>query len=206
MQIWPQNGWFLGLRRVLFTKSAFAVLAIVISVILIVDFISRPDPARLEWEQYSAYSAYLFNVSLNEAPLPVQCSTDPRYTGGNAYAEIQQYFVSDQTISALAQPSAFGGVVLRKMETPYVSTAVFNNFFNRNLETEKLTKSFSGPKAGRLEVVHALPDLSAAEHLTLEAKLSKVGFNRDFTWAMFYAETSCGGIRGKEYVYMNKAL
>jgi hypothetical protein len=209
MRVWPQNGWFMGLRRILFTRSAFAVLASLIVVTVIINFVIRPDPARLEQEQYSVYSTYLFggySFYLLKNPLPLQCSRDPRYTGGDEDIEIQQYFVSDHTISAFSQPSAFWGVVQRKVAMPGVPTAVINNFVNRNLTPERLKKAFSGPKADRLELVHALPDMSAAEHPTLGLKFSKVGFNRDFSSAMFYVEGSCGAINGREYVYLYKAL
>jgi hypothetical protein len=36
------------------------------------------------------------------------------------------------------------------------------------------------------------------------AAFSKVGFNRDFSWAMFYARISCGAQSGAEYAYLTR--
>ena len=42
------------------------------------------------------------------------------------------------------------------------------------------------------------------EQPTLWASFTKAGFNRDFTKTMFYAEVTCGGKTGREYVIMDK--
>jgi hypothetical protein len=111
MQVWPQNGWFLGLRSALFAravrKRTLAGFFIVLALVGTTELLIRPDPARIEQEEYGVLSAYLFRVPLYARPLPVQCAEDPTYTGGGGIAEIHQYFVSDQSLSASSQPSCF---------------------------------------------------------------------------------------------------
>ena len=47
-------------------------------------------------------------------------------------------------------------------------------------------------------------NVRTTEQPTISASLTKVGFNRDFTMGMFYAEVTCGGKTGGEYVIMHK--
>ncbi len=212
MDVWPQNGWFLGVRRALFTRAArkrtaVGVLLVVVFV-LITERVSRPDPSRVEQEQYAVYSAYLFSVPVEAKPLPVVCAEDPKYAGEpgeGGFAEIHRYFVSDESISAFSQPSAFAQLMGRKIAAPFVPINVFNNFVVRNLSAAHFTKRFSGANSEKLALEHALPDMSDLQQPTLSARFTKVGFNRDFSWAMFYAEVHCGEASSREYVYLAKA-
>jgi hypothetical protein len=83
---------------------------------------------------------------------------------------------------------------------------MFNNFLFRNLSAEELTPKFSAGNSQVLVLARTQPDLSATSHPALWAKFTNVGFNRDFSWAMFYADVSCKGVNGGEYVYMRKAF
>lgn len=167
MDVWPQNGWFLGVRRALFTRAArkrtaVGVLLVVVFV-LITERVSRPDPSRVEQEQYAVYSAYLFSVPVEAKPLPVVCAEDPKYAGEpgeGGFAEIHRYFVSDESISAFSQPSAFAQLMGRKIAAPFVPINVFNNFVVRNLSAAHFTKRFSGANSEKLALEHALPDMS----------------------------------------------
>jgi hypothetical protein len=188
------------------TKRVLASLLILLFVLVFVmELVSRRDAARTEHEQYGVYSAYLFSVPVVEKPLPVECREDPKFTRGEGIVEIRQYFVSDQTISGFSQPHTFWHVPREKMAVRFVPTSVFGSFVVRNLSTEKLTTTNLYDSNGRRpELVHGSPDILPAEQLTISVRLTKVGFNRDFTSAMFYAEVSCGEASGKEYVYLEK--
>jgi len=210
MQVWPQHGWFVGLRRASFgrggRKRTFAGLLIILALVGTVEILSRPDPARSEREQYDVYSAYLFRVSGPGTALPVRCTADPRYTGRLGIATIQRYFVSDESTPASFRSSTFSELVRAKTVDSGTPISIFNNFFFRNLSAEELTPKFSAGNNQTLVLSHTQPDLSAAPQPALWAKFTNVGFNREFSRAMFYADVSCEGVNGGEYVYMRKAF
>jgi hypothetical protein len=211
MQVWPQHGWFVALRCALFERGGrkralAALLIIILALVGTVEMLSRPDPARTEREQYDVYSAYLFRVSGPGTALPVRCTADPRYIGRLGVATIQRYFVSDQSTPAALQSSTFTQLVRAKTVGSGTPISMFNNFLFRNLSAEELTPKFSAGNSQVLVLARTQPDLSATSQPALWAKFTNVGFNRDFSWAMFYADVSCKGVNGGEYVYMRKAF
>ena len=135
----------------------------------------------------------------------MRCAEDPIYTGGGGIAEIQQYFISDKSLSASSQPSTFSHLLERKIVAPEVPIPVLNNFLLRNLSAAQFTHRFSGVNSTKLALVHTRPDLSGRQQPTLFATFTKVGFDRDFTRAMLYAEVTCGEVSGREYAYLAKA-
>jgi hypothetical protein len=198
----PENRRFIGLTL---KKRVLAALLIITVPAAIAEVLSRPDPARVEREQYDVLSAYLFDVPLYSRPLPVVCAEDHRYTRGTGITEIHQYFVLKDSISAPSQPSTFSHLVERKIQAPEASIAVLNSWFLLNLSTERFTDGFSGVGSERLVLMQTQPDLSSARQPSLVARFTRVGFNHDFTMAMLYAEVSCGGASSKEYAYLAKA-
>jgi hypothetical protein len=211
MEFWPENGWFIGLRRALFApharKRTLAACLIFILLIVAAEVLNQPARDRYKQEQYDVLSSYLFSFPLYARPLPALCAIDPRYqVEGRPLAVIHQYVVSDQTVSAWSQPSLFLHPIDRKIEAPETPVTVINNFFLTNFSVTYLGSGFHGVNSERLRVQHAVPEWSSMPQPSLWAKFSKVGFNRDYTLAMFYAEVRCGDLMGREYVYSAKAF
>jgi hypothetical protein len=186
-------------------RTVLAGLSVILALVATAEVLSRPDPARVKQEEYDVLSAYLFRIPLYPRPLPVQCAEDPRYTGGvGGLAEIHRYFVWEQTISTLSQPSTFVPIVERKIRAPETPIAVLNNWFLRNLSSEQFVQGFSGGgREKRLALVQGEAD-KTSEQPTLVVRFTKVGFNHDFTMAMLYAEVSCGATSSREYAYLAK--
>ncbi|MGC2478125.1 MAG: hypothetical protein WA485_27550 [Candidatus Sulfotelmatobacter sp.] len=182
-----------------------ASLVLLVAFVLAIVVISRRDAARTEREQYSVYSAYLFSIPVLEKPLPVQCREDPQFTGGEGVADIRQYFVSDVTISGFSRPSVLGHVPQESRAARWVPISVFNSFVVRNLSTDTLIATrFDDAQGETPQLVKDSRNVLTTEQPTLSARFTKAGFNRDFTMAMFYAEVTCGGNSGREYVIMHK--
>ena len=192
-------------RRVT-TKRVLATLLILLAAsVVAIKLIKHRDAARTEREQYSVYSDYLFNIPTLEKPLPTECREDPQYTGGEEVADIRQYFVSDETISGFSRPSVLWHVPQERQAVRWVPTSVFSSFVVRNLSAETLNAaSFHDSKGKTPEMVKDSRYAPITEQPTLWAGFTKAGFNRDFTKAMFYAEVTCGGKTGREYVIMDK--
>jgi hypothetical protein len=192
-------------RRVTTKRVLTALLVLLAASVVAIKLINQHDAARTEREQYSVYSAYLFSIPVLERPLPTECREDPRYTGGQGVVEIRQYFVSDETISEFSRPSVLWHVPHERRAARWAPTSVFSNFVIRNLFTETLkATSFQDSKGQRPEMVKDSRYMPMTDQPTLLASFTKAGFNRDFTKAMFYAEISCGGKTGREYVVMEK--
>ncbi len=170
-----------------------------------VKLINQRRSARTETEQYSIYSAYLFDTPVLEKPLPVECSEDPRFTRGKGVADIRQYFVSDVTESAFSWPTVLWHVPQERRAARWVPISVFSSFIMRNVSAEPLfANRFRNVEGLTPAMVKDARDVHPTEQPTLSASFTKVGFNRDFTMGMFYAEVSCGGRVGREYVIMHK--
>lgn len=193
-------------RRVT-TKRVLATLLILLAAsVVAIKLINHRDAARTEQEQYGVYSDYLFSIPALEKPLPTECREDPRYTDGEGVADIRQYFVSDETISGFSRPSVLWHVPQERRAARWVPTSVFSSFAVRNLSAETLNAaSFPDSKGETLEMVKDSRFAPTTAQPTLWASFTKAGFNRDFTKAMFYAEVTCGGRTGREYVIMDKA-
>jgi hypothetical protein len=188
-------------RRVLVT---FLLLLSIFVLTLIL--ITRRDAERTEQEQYDVYSDYLFRIPPLEKSLPVECREEPQFTGGEGVADIRQYFVRDMTKSGFSWPSALWHVPQERRAAQWVPISVFNSFVVRNLSTEPLiATSFHNAEHITPQMVKDARAVLTTQQPALSASFTKAGFNRDFTNAMFYAEVTCGGKTGREYVIMGKA-
>jgi hypothetical protein len=180
-------------------------LLLLIAAVLVIVLTSRRDADRTEQEQYSVYSAYLFSIPFLEKPLPKECREDPQFTGGEGVADIRQYFVSDMTMSGFSQPSVLWHVLQERRAARWVPFSVSNSFVVRNLSTERLVATgFHDVQGKTPEMVKDSRNVLTKEQPTLWARFTKAGFNPDFTIGMFYAEVTCGGKTGREYVIMHK--
>lgn len=190
------------------TKRVVAAsLLLLVAFVPTIVVISQRIAARTEQEQYSVYSAYLFGNPAHEKPLPVQCREDPKFAGGEGVADIRQYFVSDVTISGFSRPSVLGHVPQERRAARWVPISVFNSFVVRNLSRDTLIATrFDDAQGETPQLVKDSRNVLTPEQPTLSASFTKAGFNRDFTMAMFYAEVTCGGKSGREYVIMHKVL
>jgi hypothetical protein len=194
-------------RRVTTKRVLAALLVLLAAFVVAIELINHRDAARTEGEQYSVYSAYLFSIPALEKPLPTECREDPQYTGGQGVADIRQYFVSDETISGFSRPSVLWHVSQERRAARWVPTSVFSSFVVRNLSAETLrAASFHDSKDKTPAMVRGSRYVPTTEQPTLWARLTKAGFNRDFTMAMFHAEVTCGGKTGREYVILDKAV
>lgn len=176
--------------------SAGGVLCVLI---VLLQLLARPDPARIEQEQRAVFSSYLFEYPLEARPLPTLCAD---LQGRNESGMATKLLIANQTISRLPVPLVIIDLPKEKLHARGVPLSTFNNFFVRNLASEPLN-SIPEPSNVKLEFLAE----SNAEHThdhDVSAAFSKVGFNRDFSWAMFYAEMSCGTQKGKEYVYLTR--
>ena len=210
MQLWSQNGLFFRLRQSFSgragRKKTYCGVFAIIALICVIETVNRPNPARIAQEEYGVYSAYLFRIPLYAHPLPVVCREDPRYVrGGDGVAQIQEYVVTDQTMSVYSHPPVFSQLMRRKIEAPETPVIIFNNFLLRNLSVTTLANRFVGADSDRVRLLHDGSGESAAREPTVSARFTRVGFDRDFSYAMFYAEASCGGVSSREYVYLAKA-
>ena len=160
---------------------------------------NRPDPARLSSEQNAVFSAYLFDYPLYARPLPTLC--DPLQQE-NASQEAQRIDVSDKSLSGLAATRVLAALPIHKFEASGVPITTFNNFLVRNLTAGRID-SISRPPTVEL----AFPQQSSdgpKEDGRVSVAFSAVGFNRDFSWAMFYAKFKCKTENGAEYVYLTR--
>jgi len=158
--------------------------------IFAIYFVNRPDAKRVEAEQYDVFSSYIFRTPVEEQPLPVKCG------------EIDRYIVVNRTISTWSSPLTFLSLPARKHQAHWIPTSVFINFLMRNIRSEKIGTNFIAKGMARRKLYGGEPaqDREAGSRL-LTAKFTKVGFNQDFSYAMFQAEVSCGNLSGTEYVY-----
>src|SRR5579864_3492729 len=192
-------------RRTTTKRVVTAVLVFLAASVGAIRLINQRYAARTESEQYSVYSAYLFDIPVLEKPLPVECSEDPQFTGGEGVADIRRYFVSDVTVSAFSRPLVLWHVPQERRAARWVPISVFSSFVMRNFSTEPLiASSFHNAEGTTPAMVKDASKVHTTEQPTLSASLTKVGFNRDFTMGMFYAEVTCGGKTGREYVIMHK--
>jgi len=159
--------------------------------IFAIYFVNRPDAGRIEAEQYDVLSKYLFRTPAELQPLPVKCG------------EIDRYIVVNRTISTWSSPLTFLSLPARKRQAHWIPTSVFINFLMRNIRSEKIGTNFIAQEMARRKLYseESEQDRKAGSRL-LTAKFTKVGFNKDFSYAMFQAEVSCGNLSGTEYVYM----
>lgn len=193
-------------RRFTPKRVVAASLVLLVAFALAIGLINHRDAARIEQEQYAVYSAYLFDIPSLEKPLPVECREDPQFTRGEGVADIHQYFISDATMSGFSRPSVLWHVPQERRAAGWVPISVFNSFVVRILSTEPLiAANFHNAQSITPAMRKDARSVLTTEQPTLQASFTKAGFNRDFTMAMFYAEVTCGGKTGREYVILDKA-
>ncbi len=89
--------------------SAGGVLCVLI---VLLQLLARPDPARIEQEQRAVFSSYLFEYPLEARPLPTLCAD---LQGRNESGMATKLLIANQTISRLPVP--FGHHRLTEGET-----------------------------------------------------------------------------------------
>ena len=161
------------------------VLAAVSLFVSIVFIVFLPNSRLATAEQYAVYSAYLKSE--------VTENFHDYGTGKGFVLLIQER----TTPLHLAAPR------LRRLKTdaPSLQDATLMNFVAENLVSQVLAKRFQLPVDYKLlsEEQLAKPN-SYAGYVTV----SRVGFNKDFSQALFYTEHICGLCGGGGYVLMER--
>jgi hypothetical protein len=160
---------------------------------------TRPDQGKVEQEQSAVFSSYLFEYPLVARPLPTLCGDLQK---GDDSGAVKKLTISNRTLSRVSAASIVADLPKERLHALGVPLSTFDNFFVRNLVSGTLN-SIPGPSNMKVEF-SAEPNVDTVPHQGVSAAFSKVGFNRDFSWAMFYAELSCGTQKGTEYVYLTR--
>ena len=183
-------------RTVWLVGGAGIALCILIALLYLV---TRPNAARIDEEQKAIFSSYLFQYPLVARPLPTVCGELQRRYDSSRPATL---LVSGRTLLRLPSAAVIIDLPKEKLRARGVPLTTFNDFFVRNL-TSGTINSIPEPSNVKLEF---LPELKTTEtqKYPVSVAFSKVGFNHDLSWAMFYAELSCGTQRGTEYVYLTR--
>jgi hypothetical protein len=185
------------LRRVAWlVVGATAVLCVSVAFLYL---LTRPDPARARAEQGAVFAAYLFGYPLIARPLPTLCEDLQRRNNSEALTYVS---VSNETLSGANAAWMIMKLPREKLHVHGVPISTFNDFLVRNLTRSPIDFLPQLPNVN-LEVRVEQKAGSIQGH-GISVAFSKVGFGPDFSWAMFYAEFSCGTQNGQEYVYLTR--
>jgi hypothetical protein len=146
---------------------------------------------RVQVEQGAAYQSYLFEwPSTFAQDLPASCG-DPL---------AGKYEIDEYTQSVWSA----GGIASLRNErraAAWVPLSTASTFALRNLTTSKVNLVGLSFWGGKQDLRYAVSSNSAPLGYG-RVRLSNAGFDRSFTVGMFYAEVSCNGTTGREYVYI----
>ncbi|MGA8431386.1 MAG: hypothetical protein WB729_16305 [Candidatus Sulfotelmatobacter sp.] len=184
-------------RRIVWFGGGTAIIACA-SILLWMIF-NRPDPSRIEQEQKAVFFSYLFVYPLIARPLPILCEALQERGTEEAGTKL---VISERTMTHFHSISSIADLSKQKFETRGVPLSTFQNFFVQNLRAETIKSIFAPPNVNVI-FSGTSAQVSSEDH-TVSVTFSKAGFNHDFSWAMFYAELSCGGEKGTEYVYLTR--
>jgi hypothetical protein len=179
-------------------KAVLLALALVLSVLLafvtILFLIRRPDSRLAADEQYAVYSAYLDSEIAENFH---------DYGSGRGFVLLIQ---QKTTVTRVAAPR------LRRLkaDAPTLEGATLMNFMTQNVAGEALQRRFQLPVSYELLSEEELtkPDSIQARFPAHAGyvTLSKVGFNKGLSQALFYTEHICGLCGGGGYVLMERHL
>lgn len=175
--------------------GAVALLCVCIATMYL---LTRPDQKRIDQEQRAVFSSYLFEYPLVARPLPTLCDDLQKRNSGVTV----KVLVPEKTLAGVSTSSVIIGLPQQKLHARGVPLSTFDNFLVRNLASGSIN-SVPEPSNVKLEY---LPESNSEgrRNQGVSVVFSKVGFNSDFSWAMFYAELTCGTQTGTEYVYLTR--
>jgi hypothetical protein len=172
------------------TKAALVAALIIVAVPLLIVatvFITRQPNSRLAaTEQYAVYSAYL------ESEITENFHD---YGTGKGFVLL----IQERTTSVHIAMPRFRRL---KADAPTLQDATLMNFVAENLTSQLLAKQFRLPIGYKLLSEEQLVRPGSHQYVTV----SRVGFNKDLSQALFYTEHICGLCGGGGYVLMERRL
>jgi hypothetical protein len=181
--------WFLGLLA--------GIVFLLCASIAVLYFFNRPKESELAHEQAAVFREYLFGYPLVARPLPTLCKQFQQRDSSHAPLALE---VLDRTLSE-HDMIALITLPKRVLRARGVPISAFADLLVRNLTSENI-KGVPDPttaKSGFLPVI-AITDRSQGMSVTF----TKAGFDRNFSWAIVYAEVKRGSQTGTEYVYLTR--
>lgn len=183
------------MRRLLWlSRSLFVTLCVVVVGAFLAHLIFRPSPSRAKAEQYAVYAAYV----------------EPGLTGdSHDLGDKRGLLVIQESTTTSSSSVLFSARHLRKA-LPELKPSLILEFFLSNLHDEQLEKRFTLPAKYELasrEEINLYPTEQFAKRFPDNygyLTLSRIGFNRYLTEAVFYTEHMCGMCGGGKYVFMRK--
>ena len=164
--------------------SVFAALSLFVLTVFVVI---RPNSRLAAAEQYAVYSAYL------ESEI-----TDNFHDYGTGKGFV--LLIQNRTAPVHVAAPRFHRL---KTDAPALQDATLMNLVAENLVSEVLAKRFRLPvNYELLSEEQLVKPGSYAEYVTV----SRVGFNKDLSQALFYTEHICGLCGGGGYVLMERRL
>jgi len=183
-------------RRILWSLGGVVVMFCASFLSLFV--IARPNPTRAEQEQKAVFSSYLFEYPLIARPLPTLCRYLQERDNLGTPAKL---VVSNRTFTRLPALLVVADLPEQQFHANGVPFSTFRDFIAQNLSPENISSIFA---PSNVQVAFLPKSLHSNEDDAVSVTFSRAGFDREFSWAMFYSELSCGTESGKEYVYLTR--
>lgn len=165
--------------------AGLGVLTVLLLFVATVFIVRWPNSRLAATEQYAVYSAYL------ESEI-----TENFHDYGTRKGFV--LLIQDRTTPARVAAPRFRRL---KTDAPTLQDATLMNFVGLNLVSQVLAKRFRLPvNYELLSEEQLVKPGSYAEYVTL----SRVGFNKDLSQALFYTEHICGLCGGGGYVLIER--
>jgi len=169
-------------------KNVILLATVFLTVLLagaLAFFITHHPNSRLAaTEQYAVYSAYLESEIRDNFH---------DYGTGKGFVLL----IQDRTTLARVAAPRFRRL---KADAPTLQDVTLMNFVTENLASQLLAKQFRLPTGYELLSEDQLVKQGSHQYVTL----SRVGFNKDLSQALFYTEHICGLCGGGGYVLMER--
>jgi hypothetical protein len=148
-------------------------------------FCLRSDPSKVSTEQLAVFQTYLYSRPVLEKPLPVVCDLPRKWN------------VDRWSVDIWSSPHTALLLKDEMKRASWIQRRVFETFTVRNLRSHPLDRASLIPpnQAGGAEYA----PIPGSEEPA--ARLSQVGFSKDFSEAMLFAEVRCGEITRSEFAY-----